>query len=151
MKRVLFVDVRNATRSQIAEAWFNRLAGNRAQARSCGTMPAKRVGGRATLVMAELGIDLRHECPKSITPGLLNRADIVVIMGTGIFPRAGVPTREWNFEDPTGKPIDDVRKLRDQICQRVDKLVSELMADELIPLEPEWNELVLRNLERVWN
>ena len=151
MKRVLFIDVRNATRSQIAEAWFNHVSGSRARACSCGTLPAKRVAGRATLVMAELGIDLRCECPKSITPGLLNRADIVVIMGSGIFPRVGVPTRVWNFEDPTGKPIAAVRDLRDQICQRVNQLVSEIAADDLALQGPEWNKLLLRNYERVWN
>jgi arsenate reductase (thioredoxin) len=151
MIRVLFVDVRNATRSPIAEAWFNHLAGDRAQARSCGTLPAKHVWGRATQVMAELGIDLRHESSKSITPKLLDRADRIVIMGSGIFPRADVSTRVWNFDDPTGKPLEEVHCLRDQICQRVDKLVTEILAEESSLQEFEWQKLVLFNYERIWN
>ena len=113
MKHVLFIDTRNATCSQIAEAWFNHLANGYAEARSCGTMPADRVGGRAVQVMKQVGIDIQLKRPRPITQELMNWANMVIILGTGIFPQAFAPTHIWNFEDPTVKSIDDVRGLRD--------------------------------------
>lgn len=130
MKHILFIDVRNATRSQIAEAWFNAMAEGYAEARSCGTMPAERVGGRAVQVMKEVGIDIRHKRPRPVTQGLMNWADHVIILGTGIFPRAFAPTQIWNVEDPTGKSIEQVLILRNQIREKVERLLCELEAEE---------------------
>jgi arsenate reductase (thioredoxin) len=148
MKRVLFVDVRNATRSQIAEAWFNHLAGGWAQARSCGTLPAEKIGGRATVVMQELGVDIRYQFPKAISQRMLDQADMLVIMGSGIYPRTSKPTRFWNLEDPTGKPLETVRQLRDQICLNVDKLITQIYEEES-ELEFTWTNIALP--QPVWN
>lgn len=147
MRHVLFIDTRNATRSQIAEAWFNHLTDGYAEARSCGTMPAERIGGRAVQVMKEVGIDLRRRRPHPICQELMNWADTIVILGTGIFPNALAPTHIWKFEDPTGKSIDQVRLLRDNIRASVAKLIVELAEQELdiainqvfpMPLQQAW-------------
>ena len=151
MKRVLFVDVRNATRSQMAEAWFNRLAGNRAQAHSCGTLPAERVGVRAVQVMLELGIDLSRKWPKPVTQRLLDQADIVVFMGTGIYPRVHHGVRLWDFEDPNGRPLDQMLELRDQICRRVEQLITEVAREDAEPVWMDWNAFLPKQLEDVWN
>jgi|GEM_PF-3102323 len=135
MKHILFIDVRNATRSQIAEAWVNHLAHDYAEARSCGTMPADRIGGRACQVMQEVGIDLRLKRPRAITQALMNWADIVVVLGTGIFPRAFAPTQIWDLEDPTGKSLDEVRRLRDEIRVKVENLIGELQQQEMNNVE----------------
>jgi arsenate reductase len=131
MKHILFIDTRNATRSQIAEAWFNHLANGYAEARSCGTMPADRVGGRAVQVMKQVGIDIQRKRPRPITQDLMNWADTVVILGTGIFPQAFAPTHIWKFEDPTGKSIDDVRGLRDAIRTSIESLLFEIQEQEI--------------------
>ncbi len=130
MKHILFIDVRNATRSQMAEAWVNRLAHGYAEARSCGTMPADRISGRACQVMQEVDIDLRLKRPRAITQALMNWADIVVVLGTGIFPHAFAPTQVWDFQDPTGKSLDEVRRLRDEIRVKVENLLVELQQQE---------------------
>jgi arsenate reductase (thioredoxin) len=135
MKHILFIDVRNATRSQIAEAWLNHLADGHAEARSCGTMPSERVGRRAVEVMQEVGINLHTRHPRPISQYLMNWADIVVILGTGIFPRAFAPTFIWDFEDPTGKSIDEVRALREKIRRSVEGLIYEIREEERRRLE----------------
>jgi len=133
MKRVLFVDVRNATRSQIAEAWFNHLVGNWMQAQSCGTLPAERVSVHAVQVMREVGIDIHRKFPQPITQFMLDRADIVVYLGTAIYPRAHHGMRVWDFQDPAGGSLDHVRELRDQICSRVERLIAEIAEEETVP------------------
>jgi arsenate reductase len=147
MKHILFIDVRNATRSQIAEAWFNHLANGYAEARSCGTMPADQVGGRAVQVMKEVGINIKHKRPRPITQELMNWADIVVILGTGIFPRAFSPTAIWNFEDPTGKSIEQVRFLRDEIRTSVENLLAEIQTQEL---DQALNQIFPSTLQKAW-
>ncbi len=131
MKHVLFIDTRNATRSQIAEAWFNHLANGYAEARSCGTMPAARVGGRAIQVMREVQIELGHKRPRPISQQLMNWADVIVLIGTGIFPHAFAPTRVWKLDDPTEKSIDEVRVLRDEIRASVENLLIDLQAQNM--------------------
>jgi arsenate reductase len=150
MKRVLFVDVRNATRSQMAEAWFNHLAGNQARAQSCGTLPGERVGVRAVQVMRELGIDISRKWPKPVTQGLLDQADVVVFMGAGIYPRVHRDVRYWDFEDPTGKPLDQVLTLRDQICHRVEQLIAEIARETVGPAWLDWNAFLPKQWQEVW-
>ncbi len=150
MKRVLFVDVRNATRSQIAEAWFNHLAGNRARAQSCGTLPAERISMRAVGVMLELGIDLRDHMPKPVTQRMLDQADLVVYMGTGIYPRVHNSIRVWDSQDPAGKSIDQLRQLRDQICRRVEQLIAEMTREDAVPAWTDWDMLLPVELQS-WN
>ncbi|MCL4394292.1 MAG: hypothetical protein M1482_05720 [Chloroflexi bacterium] len=151
MKRVLFVDVRNAHRSQIAEAWFNHLAGRQARARSCGTLPAERTGVRAVQVMQELGVDISKKWPKPVSQRMLDQADVVVFMGSGIYPRVHRGVRVWDFEDSTGKPIDEVRKLRDEICRSTEQLVAEVTRTETATGWLDWNIFLPRRLREVWN
>jgi len=146
MKHVLFIDVRNAIRSQIAEAWFNYLAADYAQARSCGTMPALRVSRRAIEVMAELDIDISREFPKAVTQQMLDQADIIVLLGKGIYPRAFAPTLIWDFEDATGKSLDEVRELRNQICQSILALLSEIHQPAIEALAPQFQQQALTEL-----
>jgi protein-tyrosine-phosphatase len=136
MKRVLFIDVRNTIRSQIAEALFNYFADGSAQARSCGTMPALRVSQRAIQAMAELDIDISRKFPKAVTQLMLVQADIIVLIGKGIYPRAFGPTLIWDFDDATGKPLDEVRELRNQICQRVLALLDEIHRTDIEAIAP---------------
>lgn len=151
MKHVLFVDVRNATRSQIAEAWFNHLMGNQAQASSCGTLPAERVGVHAVQVMREVGVDIHRKSPQPITQLMLDRADIVVFLGTGIYPRVHHGIRVWDFQDSAGGSLDHVRELRDQICSRVERLIAEIAQEETAPAWMEWDMFLPSQLQQVWN
>lgn len=130
MKRVVFIDVRNATRSQIAEAWFSHLANGSGEAYSCGTMPANKVDLRAIKVMREVGLQIHTRTPTLVNQQALANADLVVLMGKDINPRAFSPTHIWDFDDLAGKPIEDVRALRDKIHSRVQDLVAELRAAE---------------------
>lgn len=151
MKRVLFVDVRNATRSQIAEAWFTHLTREPGQASSCGTLPAQRVSVHAIRVMSKLGIDISRKCPRPITQELLDRADIVVFMGTAIYPRAHHGIRVWDFEDTTGRSLDQVREQCDQICRRVEQLIAEIAQEEAVPAWMDWDLFTPSQLRQVWN
>ena len=146
MKRVLFIDVRNAIRSQIAEAWFNYLADDYAQARSCGTMPALRVSRRAIAAMAELDVDISRKYPKAVTQSMLEQAVIIVLMGKGIYPRAFAPTLVWDFEDATGKSLDEVRELRNQICHNVLNLLSETHQASIMEIAPQLKSQMLTEL-----
>jgi protein-tyrosine-phosphatase len=153
MKYVLFVDVRNATRSQIAEAWFNHLANGWGQARSCGTMPAAKVDDRAVRVMREVGLDIRRQVPKAVSQQMLSHADIVVMMGDDIYPRAFAPGRIWDFSDPDGQRLEEVRALRDAIRQRVRALIVEIRQENFEPNDTEWQITALLHnqmLPRSW-
>lgn len=147
MKHILFIDVRNATRSQIAEAWFNVMAEGYAEARSCGTMPADQVGGRAVQVMKEVGINIKNKRPHPITQQLMNWADVIVILGTGIFPKAFAPTHIWKIEDPTGKSIEQVRFLRDEIRTSVENLLAEIQTQELVLAI---DQVFPKPLQKIW-
>ena len=135
MKQVLFIDLRNTVRSQIAEAWFNQFADGWGEARSCGTMPAGQIDPVAVQVMAEAGVDIRHQAPKSINQQMLSRADLVVIMGPDVYPRAFAPTHIWDFMDPTGQSISHYRVQRDAIRQSVQELLLEIQRDQFEPNE----------------
>jgi protein-tyrosine-phosphatase len=130
MKRVVFIDVRNATRSQIAETWFNHLADGSGEAYSCGTMPANKVDLRAIKVMREVGLKIHTHTPKLVSQHALASADLIVLMGTDINPRAFSPTHIWDFDDLAGKPLEDVRTLRDKIHVRVQNLLTGIRATE---------------------
>ena len=151
MKRVLFVDVRNATRSQIAEAWFTHLTGNPAQASSCGTLPAQRVSVNAIQVMGKLGIDISRKLPKPITQPLLDRAEIVVFMGTAIFPRVHKGMRVWDFEDTAGRPLEQVQDQCSQICRRVEQLIAEIAQEDAVPAWMDWDVSLPTQLYQLWN
>ena len=125
---VLFVCVHNAGRSQMAAALLDHLAGGRIEVRSAGTEPADQINPAAIAAMDELGIDMTAELPKVLTPDTVESSDVVITMGCGdacpYFP--GVSYRDWKLDDPAGQPLDVVRRIRDDITERVRTLVEEL-------------------------
>jgi protein-tyrosine-phosphatase len=128
MASVLFVCLHNAGRSQMSQALFERSANTRHSASSAGTTPADRVHPEVVSVMRELGIDLAPRTPRLLTRDLAERADFVVTMGCGD-ECPYVPGKryvEWELPDPKGRPIDEVRAIRDEIGSRVDELVQQL-------------------------
>ena len=143
MKRVLFVCVHNAGRSQMAEAFFNRLAEERglnAVAESAGTAPGERVNPQAAEAMAEIGISLEDHRPRPLTPALAAQADRIITMGCGVdaagthavgaCPAGTYITEDWQLPDPHGQPIEAVRAVRDAVRQRVEALLDEIAAEE---------------------
>jgi arsenate reductase (thioredoxin) len=124
---VLFVCVQNAGRSQIAETFLSAAA-NAHEARSAGTRPAERVHPEVAAAMRELGFDLGDKQPRRLEQRDTEWADVVVTMGCGD-ECPYVPGKryvDWELEDPAGKPIEDVREIRDEIRRRVDALIAEL-------------------------
>jgi arsenate reductase len=129
MKKILFVCVHNAGRSQIAEAFFNHYAKGKAQAFSAGTHYASRIDPIVVEAMAERGIDISNKRPKMLTLEMLGVADKVISMGCGVegvCPATFVPTEDWQLEDPEGKPIEQVRGIRDEIEAKVKRLLEEI-------------------------
>ncbi len=128
MPTVLFVCVHNAGRSQMAAGFLKRQAGDRVEVLSAGSEPADAVNPVAVQAMAELGIDVSKERPKLLHDSDVRQADVVITMGCGdacpIYP--GKRYEDWAVEDPAGKPIQQVRRIRDEIQNRVNRLVAEL-------------------------
>lgn len=127
MNTVLFACVHNAGRSQMAAAWFNLLADPRkARAISAGTDPHPRVHPEVVTTMKEVDVDLSAAPTSKLTTEIAQRAQMLITMGCGdqcpVVP--GVARDDWPLEDPKGKPIDDVRRIRDDIRQRVDALLA---------------------------
>jgi arsenate reductase len=127
MTVVLFACVHNAGRSQMAAAWFNRLADStRARAVSAGTDPGPRVHPEVVTAMREVGIDLAGATTTRLTPELAGEAQMLVTMGCGdecpCVP--GVQRDDWSLEDPKGKPIERVREIRDAIRERIRALLQ---------------------------
>jgi arsenate reductase (thioredoxin) len=127
---VLFLCVHNAGRSQMAAGWLRRLAGEQVAVLSGGSEPASAVNPVAVEAMAEVGIDITGQQPKRWTEEDLEVADVVVTMGCGdecpYVP--GKRYLDWELNDPAGRPLEDVRPIRDEIEQRVRVLVRELGA-----------------------
>jgi arsenate reductase len=129
MKKILFVCVHNAGRSQMAESFFNHYAKGKAQAFSAGTHYASRIDPIVVQAMAERGIDISNKRPKMLTLEMLGVADKVISMGCGVegvCPATFVPTEDWQLEDPEGKPIEQVRAIRDEIEAKVKTLIEEI-------------------------
>lgn len=127
MKTVVFACVHNAGRSQMAAALFNRLADPaKARAISAGTRPGTRVHPEVVAAMAEIGIDLSGAVPKLLTSELAGAASFLVTMGCGdecpVVP--GAVRDDWPLPDPKGRPLDQVRAIRDEIQRRVEALVA---------------------------
>ena len=125
---VLFLCVHNAGRSQMAMGWFSHLAGGRAIAWSGGSEPAQDVNPAAVLAMAEVGIDIAHEVPKRWSDDIVRAADVVVTMGCGdTCPYVpGTRYEDWELPDPAGQDVGAVRPIRDEIEQRVRRLLESL-------------------------
>jgi protein-tyrosine-phosphatase len=126
---VLFVCVHNAGRSQMAAALLNRHAEGRVRVRSAGSTPADEIDPAVTLAMKEVGLDLTRESPKPLTADAVGAADVVVTMGCGdacpVIP--GKTYVEWELPDPSGKPIEEVRSIREEIDGRVRGLLDSLL------------------------
>ena len=127
--QVLFVCVHNAGRSQMASALLDRRSGGRIDVRSAGSAPADELNPVVVAVMAELGLDLSREFPKPLTDSAVQAADVVVTMGCGdacpIFP--GKRYEDWTLDDPAGQDVETVRRIRDEIDGRVQRLTGELL------------------------
>jgi len=125
---VLFVCVRNAGRSQMAAALLSRAADGRHEARSAGSAPAKHVQPDVVSALAEVGIDIAGRSPRKLEVEDVEWADVAVTMGCGdacpIVP--GTRYVDWELDDPHGRPLDEVRRIRDEIDARVLGLVAEL-------------------------
>lgn len=127
MNKVIFACVHNAGRSQMAAAFFNQLADpSKATAVSAGTEPGLRVHPEVLEVMQEVGIDLGHAQPQKLTAELAGQAQLLVTMGCGeecpYVP--GLRRDDWPLPDPKGRPLDEVRQVRDDIRTRVYALLT---------------------------
>ena len=127
MNRVIFACVHNAGRSQMAAAFFNTMADpQKAHAVSAGTHPGDRVHPEVVTVMREAGIDLANARPQRLTAELAKGTHTLVTMGCGdecpVVP--GAKRDDWPLTDPKGKPIEEVRRIRDEIRERVGKMIS---------------------------
>ena len=127
---VLFVCVHNAGRSQMAAALLDHHAAGRVTVRSAGSAPADSINPAVAQVMAEVGLDLSRAFPKPLTMDAVDAADVVITMGCGdacpVFP--GKRYLDWQLDDPAGRPVDEVRPIRDEIDRRVRALLAELVA-----------------------
>ena len=125
---VLFLCVHNAGRSQMAAGFLRHLGGAGVQVYSGGSEPAAEINAAAIDAMAEVGIDIRGEFPKSWTDEIVRTADVVVTMGCGdacpLFP--GKRYLDWVLDDPAGRSVAGVRPIRDDIEKRVRALMTEL-------------------------
>ena len=129
MKKILFVCIENAGRSQMAEAFANKYGKDKFVILSAGNKPAKTVNPVVVTVMKEKGIDISVNKPKLLTFNMAQDSDLIVTMGCneqGICPGPFFkPTIEWKLEDPKGKPIEKVREIRDEIDRKVQRLIEE--------------------------
>ena len=129
MKRVLFVCVHNASRSQIALAYLRALSDGGVHAESAGTEPAPQVNPVVVEAMKERGMDTSEEQPKLLTQEMVDGADRVITMGCSVqdaCPAVMMPTEDWALEDPPGKSLDEVRRIRDESARRVRELSAGL-------------------------
>jgi arsenate reductase (thioredoxin) len=127
MNTVLFACVHNAGRSQMAAAWFNLLSDpTKARAISAGTDPGPRVHPEVVTAMNEVGIDLAAAATSKLTTELARRAQMLITMGCGdqcpVVP--GLQRDDWPVDDPKGKPVGQVREIRDEIRERVEMLLE---------------------------
>jgi arsenate reductase len=127
---VLFVCVHNAGRSQMAAGYLQHLAGDRIEVLSAGSQPGDGINPVAVQAMLEEGIDIAAERPKVLTTGAVQDSDVVITMGCGdecpYVP--GKRYEDWVLDDPAGQGIDAVRPIRDEIRQRVERLIAEVVS-----------------------
>ncbi len=125
---VLFLCVHNAGRSQMAAGWTRHLAGDRVDVFSGGSEPAAELNQAVVAAMAEKGVDISGELPRPWADEIVRAADVIVTMGCGdacpVYP--GKKYLDWEVEDPAGKPLDEVRPIRDDLQRRVRDLLAEL-------------------------
>jgi arsenate reductase (thioredoxin) len=128
---VLFVCVHNAGRSQMAAGLTRLRSQGRISVRSAGSAPAEEINPNAVAVLRELGVDITDEFPKPLTDDGVRAADVVITMGCGdacpIYP--GKTYEDWELDDPAGQDLETVRRIRDEIDERVQALVGELLRE----------------------
>jgi arsenate reductase len=144
MKTVLFACVHNAGRSQMAAALFNKFADTaKAHAISAGTQPGGHVHPEVVVVMREVGIDLAGVVPRRLADDLAAGVNMLVTMGCGeACPVVtGAERADWPLDDPKGKPIEQVRQIRDEVEGRVRQLVEERgwLRSSAPPSAPKWS------------
>ena len=126
---VLFVCIHNAGRSQMAAGYMRELSGGAVEVLSGGSEPGDQINPMAIQAMAEEGIDISNAIPQLMTTEQVKDSDVVITMGCGdvcpIFP--GKRYEDWALTDPKGKSIDEVRPIRDDIKNRVQALLAELL------------------------
>jgi protein-tyrosine-phosphatase len=126
---VLFVCTHNAGRSQMAAGLVKLRSDGRIHVRSAGSTPADEINPAAVEAMEEVGVDMSEEFPKPLTDEVVRAADVVITMGCGdacpIFP--GKRYEDWELEDPAGKDVETVRRIRDELDARVQALIAELL------------------------
>ena len=126
---VLFVCIHNAGRSQMAAGFMKSLSGGAVEVRSGGSEPGSEINPIAIEAMAEEGIDISQAVPQLMTTEQVRDSDVVITMGCGdvcpIFP--GKRYEDWELVDPKGKTLDEVRPIRDDIKQRIQALLAELL------------------------
>ncbi len=128
MAHILFVCLHNAGRSQMSQSLFERAADGRHTADSAGTRPGERIQPEVVEVMREEGIDLFGRRPRKLEPEAAEAADVFVTMGCGD-ECPYIPGRlylDWDLPDPSGRPVEEVRRIRDEISRRVTALVQDL-------------------------
>lgn len=126
---VLFLCVHNAGRSQMAAALLETYGGDRVVVHSAGSDPADTLNPAVVAAMAEVGIDITGERPRKLTDDMARAADVIVTMGCGdacpVYP--GKRYVDWPVPDPAGRPIEEVRPIRDEIDAKVRALLAELL------------------------
>ena len=127
---VLFVCVHNAGRSQMAAGLVKLRSRGRIHVRSAGSTPAAEINPAVVEAMEELGVDMEEEFPKPLTDEVVRAADVVITMGCGdacpIYP--GKRYEDWELEDPEGKDLETVRRIRDAIDDRVQRLIGDVLS-----------------------
>ncbi len=127
--QVLFLCVHNAGRSQMAAAILSKRAGERVIVHSAGSAPGEVLNPAVVAALAEWDIDISAEKPKKLNDDMARGADVIVTMGCGdacpVYP--GKRYMDWELPDPAGKSLEDVRPIRDEIADRVDALMTELL------------------------
>jgi arsenate reductase len=128
MPEVLFVCVHNAGRSQMAAGLVKLRSAGRIHVRSAGSDPGEKINPAVIGAMEEIGVDMSEEFPKPLTDEVVRAADVVITMGCGdacpIYP--GKRYEDWTLDDPAGQDLDTVRRIRDEIDVRVQRLIGEL-------------------------
>ena len=131
---VLFVCVHNAGRSQMAAGLVRLRSKGDVHVRSAGSTPADEINPAVVEAMGEIGVDMSEEFPKPLTDEVVRAADVVITMGCGdacpIYP--GKKYEDWQLDDPAGQDLETVRKIRDELDERVQKLITELLPDDSV-------------------
>jgi arsenate reductase (thioredoxin) len=132
LPEVLFVCVHNSGRSQMAAGLVQLRAKGRVHVRSAGSAPSERINPVVVVAMDELGVDMSQEFPKPLTDDVVRAADVVITMGCGdacpVYP--GKRYADWHVDDPAGKDLETVRRIRDELDERVQALIGELLPEE---------------------